>query len=91
MNAASDSGEMLDISQVFGREDLSALDWRASGANRVRFLIATVELQKKGQVAANTSLIKFVTATKKVFLLKRRFADFHFTNVRPCGTKCGKT
>jgi hypothetical protein len=88
MNTVSGSSELLEVGRVFGLE-CARLDRKRRQPRQ--FLIATVELQKKGQVAANKSLTKFLTATKTVFSLKRRFVDFHFTNVSPCGTRCGKT
>jgi hypothetical protein len=91
MNAGSGSSALLDVSQIFGLEALGNAPWERAENPARGFLIATFDLQEKGQVPVNKSLSKFLTATKTVFSLKHHFADFHFTNVKPCGTRCGKT
>src|ERR1700745_3329948 len=95
MSAESGSIALQDVGRVFWVEGLECAPLERDPNLACGFLIATVDLQKNGQVLENRLLIKFLTATKTALLAKtpaRRFwLHFYFTNVKPCGTRCGNT
>src|ERR1700746_2108865 len=78
MSAESGSIALQDVGRVFWVEGLECAPLERDPNLACGFLIATVDLQKNGQVLENRLLIKFLTATKTALLAKTPPADSGF-------------